>query len=141
MTDSERLGVLRGVTELAGAGDAAIRTLVPFFDEVRVPAGVVLAREGQLGHEFGVVAEGELEVCRRGRAQVLRRAGSFGWRAMHERGRHDATVVTTSPARLLVMGHAQFRAAEALVGSSVQSVTSSVAQTRDTAHTRQRESA
>lgn len=112
MTDSERLGVLRGVTELAGAGDAALQSLLAFFDEVRVPAGAVLVREGQFGHEFVVVAEGEVEACRRGRAQVLRRAGSFGWQAMHERGRHDATVVTMSPARLLVMSHAQFRAIE-----------------------------
>ena len=141
MTERERLGLLRGVAELAGASDASLRSLVSYFDEVSVPPGLVLAREGRLGHEFFVVAEGEVEVCRDDHASRLRPGDSFGWEAMHERGRHDATVVTTSLTRLLVMSHAQFRAAEALVGSSVQPVASSVAQTRNTAHTRQREPA
>ena len=118
MTDRERLGVLRRVAELAGATDEALRSLVPFFDEVCLPAGVVLAREGRLGHEFFVVVGGEVEVCRQGRATPLRTGDSFGWTAMRERGHHDATVVTMSPARLLVMGHAQFRAAEALAAAT-----------------------
>ena len=141
MTERERLGVLRGVTELAGASEATLRSLVPYFDEVSLPQGAVLAREGRLGHEFFIVADGEVAVCRDGQALGLRPGESFGWKAMHERGRHDATAVTTSPARLLVMSHAQFRAAEALVGSSVQRVTSSVVQTPNTAPTRRREPA
>jgi hypothetical protein len=136
MTDRERLGVLRGVVELAAVPEVALRSLAPFFDEVCVPAGVVLAQEGRLGHEFFVVAAGEVDVCRRGRATGLRPGESFGWRAMRERGRHDATAVTMSPACLLVMSHAQFRAAEALVGSSVRPVTHSTTQTRNRAHTR-----
>jgi hypothetical protein len=36
-----------------------------------------------------------------------------GWRAMWERGPNEATVVVESEARLLVMGHAQFRAVKA----------------------------
>ena len=115
MTARERFGVLRRVAELAGATDEALRSLVPFFDEIYLPAGVALAREGRLGHEFFVVAGGEVELCRQGRATALRTGDSFGWTAMRERGRHDATVVTLSPARLLVMSHAQFGAAEALV--------------------------
>lgn len=46
---------------------------------------------------------------------------------MQDRLRHDATVVTMTPARLLVMGHAQFRAAEGLAPSSVRSVSYSAA--------------
>lgn len=114
MTDHERLRVLRGTAELGGASDEALRSLLPFFDEICLPAGVVLAREGRLSHEFFVVAAGEVEVCRQGSATRLRPGESFGWTAMRERGRHDATVVTMSPARLVVMSHAQFRAAEAL---------------------------
>jgi CRP-like cAMP-binding protein len=93
------------------------------FDEVSVPAGMVLAQEGRLCHEFFVVVAGELEVCRQGRASRLGPGEAFGWKAMHERGRHDATVITMSPARLLVMGHAQFRAAEGLNGPIAQSGT------------------
>jgi len=38
----------------------------------------------------------------------------FGWNEMRERGRHDATVLTVAPSHLLVMSHAQFRAASAV---------------------------
>ena len=114
MTEGERLGVLRRVAGLAGATDEELRSLVPFFDEIWLPAGVVLAREGRLSHEFFVVASGEVEVCRQGRATALRPGDPFGWTAMRERGRHDAAAVTMSPVCLLVMGHAQFRAADAL---------------------------
>ena len=123
MTARERAGVLRGVVELSALDHSALESLLPFFDEVTVPAGALLACEGRLGHEFFVVAEGEVEVCRRRRATRLGPGGSFGWAVMHERGRHDATLVAISPARLLVMSHAQFRAADAaLTLASVQSV-------------------
>lgn len=118
MTVAERLAILRSVDELSSAGDDELRSLLPFFDEVLVPAGVAVAREGRLGHEFFVVANGELEVCRRGRASRLGPGCSFGWATMHDRGRHDATVVTMSPAQLLVMSHSQFRAVEALALAS-----------------------
>lgn len=114
MSDRARLEVLRSADALSGMDDATLATLLPFFDEVRVPAGVVVARDGSLCHEFFVVADGELEVCRRGRASRLHPGGAFGWREMRDRGRHDATVLTVSPSRLLVMSHAQFRAADAL---------------------------
>jgi len=136
MTGRERLGVLRGVVELAGVSDAELRSLLPFFDEVCVPAGMVLAREGRLGHELFVVAAGEVEVCRQGRAAGLRPGGSFGWTAMRARGAYDATAVTVSPACLLVMSHAQFRAAETAADSSVCPVGYSPTQTPNRAHTR-----
>lgn len=136
MTVAERLALLRQVDELSSADDGELRCLLPFFDEVLVPAGVAVAQEGRLGHEFIVVANGELEVCRRGRASRLGPGRSFGWATMHDRGRHDATVVTMSPAQLLVMSHSQFRALEAVVPSSVRSVTSSPAQTPNRAHKR-----
>jgi CRP-like cAMP-binding protein len=136
MTGRERLGVLRGVVELADASDAELRSLLPFFDEVCVPAGVVLAREGRLGHELFVVATGEVEVCRQGRATGLRPGESFGWTAMRARGAYDATAVTMSAACLLVMSHAQFGAAEALAVSRVRPVGYSLTQTSNRARGR-----
>ena len=115
MSNRERLEVLRSVHVLSGADDAMLAALLPFFDEVTVPAGMVVAREGRLCHELVVVAGGELEVCRRGRASRLGVGGAFGWNEMRERGRHDATVLTVAPSHLLVMSHAQFRAASAVV--------------------------
>lgn len=118
MSEKERLDILRNVKELSTADDTKLRSLLPFFDEVAVPAGVAVAQESRLCHEYLVVASGQLEICRRGRATLLGPGGSFGWTPMRVRGRHDATVVTTSPVQLLVMSHSQFRAAEALEPAS-----------------------
>ena len=127
MSEDARLEALRRVPELLKFSDAEVRSLLMFFDEVVLPAGVAIALEGRLCHEYVVVASGELEICRKGRATRLGPGASYGWRAMEGRLRHDATVVTMSPARVLVMGHAQFRAAEGLAPSSVRSVSSSAA--------------
>lgn len=127
MSEDARLEALRRVPELSQFSEARLRSLLMFFDEVVVPAGVAIAVEGRLCHEYVVVASGAAEICRKGRATRLGPGESLGWRAMKDRLRHDATVVTLSPARLLVMGHAQFRAAEALAASSVPSVRSSAA--------------
>jgi CRP-like cAMP-binding protein len=80
-----------------------------------VNAGRQLAREGQPCHQFLIVMEGRL--CTHsddGARQTLRCGDSYGWSPMRERGVNDATVVAESDTRLLVMGHAQFRAAIAI---------------------------
>ncbi|HET7420717.1 MAG TPA: cyclic nucleotide-binding domain-containing protein [Candidatus Dormibacteraeota bacterium] len=136
MSDHERLEVLRRVPELSLLAEGTLRALLPWFDEVAIPAGVVLAEAGLLCHEFVVVAAGELEACRWGRASLHGRGDAFGWEAMRGRGRHDATLVTRSPSRVLVMSHAQFRAVEGLVAASVCSDTPSAARIRAGAQTR-----
>jgi CRP-like cAMP-binding protein len=115
MNDRDRLRVLRSTREFAGFTDTQLRRLLPFIDEVCLAAGSVLAHEGRLCHQFLVVASGSLEKCSRGVQQKLGPGETFGWEAMRVRGLNDATVLATSPAHLLVMGHEQFRAADGLV--------------------------
>ena len=91
-----------------------LESLVGFFDEVCVSPGTPVAQEGRLCHEFVVVATGQLESCRHGRATRLGPGDVLGWQAMRDRGRHLASVHAVSPAHLLVMSHEQFRAADAL---------------------------
>ncbi len=107
MKADERVRLLRSVPELVGLRDAARH-----FDEVRVPAGEVLAEEGALCHHYLVVAEGTLQTQRRGRTGELGPGDSFGFRAMRSRGVNPAGVVALTEARVMVMSHAQFRAAE-----------------------------
>jgi CRP-like cAMP-binding protein len=114
MNDRERLRVLRATREFAGLGDAKLRTLLPYIDELCVDAGSRVSEEGRLCHQFVIVVSGMLETCRRGRSGRLGPGETFGWDAMRARGLNDGTVVATSAASLLVMGHAQFRAAEGL---------------------------
>jgi CRP-like cAMP-binding protein len=80
-------------------------------DEVDVPAGKVLAREGDIGHEFFVIEAGTAEVTSGG--EPIRELGPgdfFGEIALLEEDRRTATVNATSPMTLIVMTRASFRA-------------------------------
>ena len=79
-------------------------------DEVNVPAGRKLVGQGELGHAFYVMLEGSAQVNVDGTARPDLGPGDFfGEISMLDRGPATATVVTTTPARLMVMSHAQFR--------------------------------
>ena len=79
-------------------------------DEVDVPAGRQLLRQGDPGDSFYVLLEGEADVEVDGsRRPALRPGDFFGEISMLDRGPATATVVTRTPAHLLVMSHSQFR--------------------------------
>jgi len=118
VTNRERLLILRATKELAPFTSAQLAGLLPFIDEQRVPAGAELAREGRLCHELLIVAGGQLETHGRSGCARLGPGDTFGWEAMRRRGLNEATVVAAGPTDVLVMSHQQFRAAEALAGSS-----------------------
>lgn len=81
-------------------------------DEVDVPAGKTLIREGRPGDTFYVILKGEAEVAIGGtRRRVLGSGDFFGEISMIDRGLGTATVTTRAPSRMFVMSHDQFRAA------------------------------
>jgi CRP/FNR family transcriptional regulator, cyclic AMP receptor protein len=80
-------------------------------DEVDVPSGYGLTEEGGYAREFFVVVEGTADVLRDGRLVATLGPGDFfgevgllghGWT-------RTATVVATSPMRLLVLARHEFR--------------------------------
>ena len=103
MTAADRLRALRPL---------GLESLLPYFDEVVTRAGDEVAVEGRLCHQFFVVLEGSLETCRGGVRGELVAGQGFGWVAMRDRGLNDAGVRAVDDARLLVMSHEQFRAAD-----------------------------
>jgi CRP-like cAMP-binding protein len=110
-----RIEALRATSELATYSDHDLRRLLPYFDEVTVPVGRVVAREGERCSEFVVVLNGRLRTqAGSSRTRTLRAGDSLGWGAMWERLPNDATVVVDEAAHLLVMSHAQFRAMKAV---------------------------
>ncbi len=110
-----RFRALRATGELAQCSDTQLRPLLQYVDEVAVRAGCRVAVEGRPCSQFLIVIEGRLRaVSARGGCQTLGAGDSWGWNAMWERLVNDATVVAESDARLLVMGHAQFRAVKAV---------------------------
>ena len=79
-------------------------------NEISVAAGRVLAREGDLGHEFFVIESGTAEVTRGGAPVAKLGAGDFfGEVALIREERRTATVTATSPMVLIVMTGASFR--------------------------------
>jgi CRP-like cAMP-binding protein len=78
-------------------------------DDLEVPAGKVLTREGDFGHEFFVLVEGEVEFTRGGRRlQPDGPTEFFGEISLIERTRRMATVTATTDARLFVLAEREF---------------------------------
>jgi CRP/FNR family transcriptional regulator, cyclic AMP receptor protein len=79
-------------------------------DELDLPAGRNLTKEGASGHEFVVLAEGEAEVKQNGKTINRLGSGDFLGELALVTGRpRTATVTTTSDARLLVITAGSFR--------------------------------
>jgi CRP-like cAMP-binding protein len=79
-------------------------------DELDVPAGKVLAKQGDLGHEFFVIEEGTADVSRDGEhINDLGPGDFFGEIALLEEERRNATVTATTPMTLIVMTRSSFR--------------------------------
>jgi CRP/FNR family transcriptional regulator, cyclic AMP receptor protein len=79
-------------------------------DEVGAPAGRQLIRQGAPADSFFVLLDGEVEVEVDGKKRATLKTGDFfGEISMLDRGVGTATIVTRTPARFMVMSHAQFR--------------------------------
>ena len=79
-------------------------------DEVPVGAGRQLTRQGRPSNAFYVILDGEAEVDIDGNKRgTLKKGDFFGEISMLDRGNATATVTTRTPAKLMVMSHAQFR--------------------------------
>jgi CRP-like cAMP-binding protein len=79
-------------------------------DEVDVKAGHKLTTQGKPGDTFYVLLDGQANVDIDGQPRrTLKKGDFFGEISMMDRGPATATVTTTTPAKLLVMSHAQFR--------------------------------
>ena len=93
-----------------GLSGAELMRLARMTEDVEVPAGKVLCREGQIGQEFFVIVDGEAAVTRRGRHLVTQRAGDFfGEIALLENIPRTATVTARIPLRFFVLTRQSFR--------------------------------
>ena len=78
-------------------------------DDLDVPAGSVLCREGERGREFFVIIEGEAEVTRGGKHLATIGSGEFfGEIALLERVVRTATVMATTPLSFFVINDSAF---------------------------------
>jgi CRP/FNR family transcriptional regulator, cyclic AMP receptor protein len=87
-----------------------LRFIAQGGDEIEVPAGKVLIKQGQPSDTFYVQLTGQSEVNVDGKVRRALAPGDFfGEIGMIDRGPGTATVTTLATSRFFVMSHAQFR--------------------------------
>jgi CRP/FNR family transcriptional regulator, cyclic AMP receptor protein len=95
---------LRETPLFATLSDDQLERVTGLMEEKHVAAGAVLAREGDFAYHLFVVAEGSAAVTVDDKpVTTLGHGDTFGEIGVLERGRRTATVVATSPMRLLTM--------------------------------------
>jgi CRP-like cAMP-binding protein len=105
----QKLELLKATPLLAELNRHELEEVGRLADEVDVPAGRVLMREGDSGQEFFVIIDGQVRIERGG--NVLRTLGPgdfFGEIALVSEGPRTATATTETPAQLLVLAHREF---------------------------------
>jgi CRP/FNR family cyclic AMP-dependent transcriptional regulator len=105
-----KVKLISKVPLFAGLTKQQLGRVASIADEIDLPKGKVLTREGDRGREFFVLLEGEAEVRRKGRKLATRRAGEFfGEIALLSDLPRVATVTATTPVRALVIRDSEFR--------------------------------
>lgn len=78
-------------------------------EDVSVPAGKELCREGEMGHQYFVILDGNARVTRRGRRiATLGPGDAFGELSLLSRAPRNATIVAETPMELVVLGQREF---------------------------------
>ena len=104
-----KLAELKRLPIFAGLNASALRTLAANLDEVTVPKGETVMREGRGNDTFWIVLDGEVALTVGGRVHEKLGPGDvFGLPSMFTRKESMADVVARSPVRALVASHGQF---------------------------------
>ncbi len=95
---------LRSVPLFESLSSDQRRVIAPHADEIKVPEGTELVRQGEFAYEFFVIEDGTADVTRDGERIAELGPGDFlGEMGIVGKVVRNATVVTTSPARVIVM--------------------------------------
>jgi CRP-like cAMP-binding protein len=106
-----KIELLRQVPLFADCSKQELREISLVADEIDLPAGYVLTREGASGQELVVIVEGKADVSRRGRKVNSVSSGDFiGEIAIVTESPRTASVKTTEPTFALVLTRRDFRA-------------------------------
>jgi CRP-like cAMP-binding protein len=107
----EKLDLLHQIPLFAGLDRHKIERLGQLAEEVDVPAGKVLVRQGDSGGDLMVLVSGAVSVERDGaRIAALGPGDFFGEIALIDGGARVATITAEEPSRLVVLGHREFHA-------------------------------
>jgi CRP/FNR family cyclic AMP-dependent transcriptional regulator len=104
---------LRSVPLFEGLAKKDLRELGRWTDEIDIPEGKHLARQGQFAYEFFVIEDGTADVTQDEKHIATLGPGDFfGEIGLIKSIRRTASVIATSPMRLIVMARREFNAME-----------------------------
>jgi CRP-like cAMP-binding protein len=104
LTQDTKVTALKRSPLFEGLSRKQLAQLARLTDDLDVPPGTVLCRQGQRGQEFFVIVEGEASVTRDGKQVATVRGGDFfGEISLLERVVRTATVTAVTPMRFFVV--------------------------------------
>ncbi len=105
-----KVEALRRAPLFEGLSKKELGQLARVSEDMEIPAGTALCKEGDIGHEFFVIVDGKVEITRNGRKVAMRGSGEFvGEIALLEQTPRMATVTAKTPLRLFVLTRRDFR--------------------------------
>jgi CRP/FNR family transcriptional regulator, cyclic AMP receptor protein len=105
-----KVELLKRVPLFARCSKKELAEIATIADEIDLPEGKQLTKEGGRGREFFVLLDGSADVRRNGRKVKTLGSGDFlGEIALVTKAPRTATVTTTSPVRALVVSEQNFR--------------------------------
>lgn len=109
MRTDAKIERLAGIPLFSRSGPRELERIARLCTEVTVPAGRVLTREGEAGHEFFVVEAGTVSVSTGGQEVATLGPGSFfGELALLDAGPRTATVTAADEVTVLVVSRQEF---------------------------------
>ena len=104
-----KVDLIASVELFHGLGRKELEQIAQLVDDVDIPAGQVLMRQGDTGAEMFIIATGSVRIERNG--AFIRDAGSgtsIGEMSLLSEGPRTATVTANEPTRILLAGHREF---------------------------------
>jgi CRP-like cAMP-binding protein len=108
---SKKVELVKQVPLFSKLSRKGLEAVAGTADEVDLPAGKTLTKEGERGREFFVLLEGSADVTQKGKPVRALGPGDFlGEIALVTKIPRTATVTTTAPTRALVLTDRDFAA-------------------------------
>jgi CRP/FNR family cyclic AMP-dependent transcriptional regulator len=106
----QKVDIIRRVPLFSRCNKKELAEIASHADEIDLPQGKQLIRQGERGREFFVLLEGEADVERDGEhIQTMGSGDFFGEIALVSKVPRTATVTATTPVRALVITDRDFR--------------------------------